>query len=169
MKRPWPPIRTRRPCPGLGLQSAAAAAPPAPVLDHRPPKACACVAVTNPGSRLAPPRPLQQAHVIVNNALKLYSQDKTGMVDFALESGGRWRPLTPVGAPPSGAGGSQGLSETRGRSLVCWLQEVVRSPPWRGGGCAHGHPSVVQVGPCVGVSRDTPVWGESVALVISGS
>uniref|UniRef100_A0A8C9AAW2 Sad1 and UNC84 domain containing 1 n=1 Tax=Prolemur simus TaxID=1328070 RepID=A0A8C9AAW2_PROSS len=29
-----------------------------------------------------------QAHVIVNNALKLYSQDKTGMVDFALESGG---------------------------------------------------------------------------------
>lgn len=30
----------------------------------------------------------QQARVIVNNALKLYSQDKTGMVDFALESGG---------------------------------------------------------------------------------
>ncbi|XP_057343476.1 SUN domain-containing protein 1 isoform X7 [Manis pentadactyla] len=29
-----------------------------------------------------------QAHVIVSNALKLYSQDKTGMVDFALESGG---------------------------------------------------------------------------------
>ncbi|XP_059555459.1 SUN domain-containing protein 1 isoform X8 [Myotis daubentonii] len=29
-----------------------------------------------------------QARVIVNNALKLYSQDKTGMVDFALESGG---------------------------------------------------------------------------------
>ncbi|XP_039767022.1 SUN domain-containing protein 1 isoform X2 [Ornithorhynchus anatinus] len=29
-----------------------------------------------------------QAHTIVNNALKLYSQDKTGMVDFALESGG---------------------------------------------------------------------------------
>ncbi|XP_030110757.1 SUN domain-containing protein 1 isoform X21 [Mus musculus] len=29
-----------------------------------------------------------QAHIIVNNALKLYSQDKTGMVDFALESGG---------------------------------------------------------------------------------
>ncbi|XP_056660310.1 SUN domain-containing protein 1 isoform X16 [Monodelphis domestica] len=29
-----------------------------------------------------------QAHAIVNNALKLYSQDKTGMVDFALESGG---------------------------------------------------------------------------------
>ncbi|KFM12355.1 SUN domain-containing protein 1 [Aptenodytes forsteri] len=26
--------------------------------------------------------------IIVNNALKLYSQDKTGMVDFALESGG---------------------------------------------------------------------------------
>ncbi|XP_063127530.1 SUN domain-containing protein 1 isoform X8 [Rattus norvegicus] len=29
-----------------------------------------------------------QAHIIVNNALRLYSQDKTGMVDFALESGG---------------------------------------------------------------------------------
>ncbi|XP_063170944.1 SUN domain-containing protein 1 isoform X9 [Candoia aspera] len=29
-----------------------------------------------------------QAQVIVNNALRLYSQDKTGMVDFALESGG---------------------------------------------------------------------------------
>lgn len=31
---------------------------------------------------------VQQAHVIINKALKLYSQDKTGMVDFALESGG---------------------------------------------------------------------------------
>ncbi|XP_068940955.1 SUN domain-containing protein 1 isoform X4 [Petaurus breviceps papuanus] len=30
----------------------------------------------------------KQARAIVNNALKLYSQDKTGMVDFALESGG---------------------------------------------------------------------------------
>ncbi|NP_001165415.1 SUN domain-containing protein 1 isoform c [Homo sapiens] len=29
-----------------------------------------------------------QARAIVNSALKLYSQDKTGMVDFALESGG---------------------------------------------------------------------------------
>ncbi|KAM4891926.1 SUN domain-containing protein 1 isoform 4-T5 [Sylvia borin] len=29
-----------------------------------------------------------QVQIIVNNALKLYSQDKTGMVDFALESGG---------------------------------------------------------------------------------
>ncbi|XP_067318048.1 SUN domain-containing protein 1-like isoform X6 [Anolis sagrei] len=29
-----------------------------------------------------------QARLIVNNALKLFSQDKTGMVDFALESGG---------------------------------------------------------------------------------
>ncbi|XP_060548836.1 SUN domain-containing protein 1 isoform X5 [Pantherophis guttatus] len=29
-----------------------------------------------------------QAQVIVNNALRLYSQDKTGIVDFALESGG---------------------------------------------------------------------------------
>ncbi|XP_048408690.1 SUN domain-containing protein 1 [Stegostoma tigrinum] len=30
----------------------------------------------------------EQVHIIVNNALKLYSEDKTGMVDFALESGG---------------------------------------------------------------------------------
>uniref|UniRef100_A0A8C3X042 Sad1 and UNC84 domain containing 1 n=1 Tax=Catagonus wagneri TaxID=51154 RepID=A0A8C3X042_9CETA len=29
-----------------------------------------------------------QAQVLVNKALKLYSQDRTGMVDFALESGG---------------------------------------------------------------------------------
>ncbi|CAM9513672.1 unnamed protein product [Bubo scandiacus] len=31
-----------------------------------------------------------QAQIIVNNALKLYSQDKIGMVDFALESGGKY-------------------------------------------------------------------------------
>ncbi|XP_018426922.1 PREDICTED: SUN domain-containing protein 1 [Nanorana parkeri] len=30
----------------------------------------------------------QDAQVLVNNALRLYSQDRTGMVDFALESGG---------------------------------------------------------------------------------
>ncbi|XP_042196938.1 SUN domain-containing protein 1 isoform X2 [Callorhinchus milii] len=30
----------------------------------------------------------QQVHMIVKNALKLYSEDQTGMVDFALESGG---------------------------------------------------------------------------------
>ncbi|XP_075686397.1 SUN domain-containing protein 1 isoform X2 [Rhinoderma darwinii] len=30
----------------------------------------------------------REARVIVNNALKLYAQDRTGMVDFALESGG---------------------------------------------------------------------------------
>ncbi|KAG8433047.1 hypothetical protein GDO86_017355 [Hymenochirus boettgeri] len=30
----------------------------------------------------------EEAQVIVNNALKLYSQDRTGMADFALESGG---------------------------------------------------------------------------------
>ncbi|XP_005997026.1 SUN domain-containing protein 1 isoform X3 [Latimeria chalumnae] len=30
----------------------------------------------------------EQARVIVKNALNLYSQDKTGMVDFAMESGG---------------------------------------------------------------------------------
>uniref|UniRef100_A0AAY4CNY0 SUN domain-containing protein n=2 Tax=Denticeps clupeoides TaxID=299321 RepID=A0AAY4CNY0_9TELE len=30
----------------------------------------------------------EQVHVIVRNALKLYSQDRTGQVDYALESGG---------------------------------------------------------------------------------
>ncbi|XP_033920984.1 SUN domain-containing protein 1 isoform X2 [Melopsittacus undulatus] len=30
----------------------------------------------------------EQVQVIINNALKLYSQDRTGLVDFALESGG---------------------------------------------------------------------------------
>lgn len=96
MTRPWAPIRTHRPCLGVGLQCGTAATSPGPVVpDLRPPKVCSCVAVTNARSRLSP---LQQAHVIVNNALKLYSQDKTGMVDFALESGGRWRPLNAVSA-----------------------------------------------------------------------
>ncbi|KAM9305018.1 SUN domain-containing protein 1 [Gastrophryne carolinensis] len=30
----------------------------------------------------------EEAHVMINNALRLYSQDRTGIVDFALESGG---------------------------------------------------------------------------------
>lgn len=32
---------------------------------------------------------LQQVHLIVNRALKRYSEDRVGMVDYALESGGR--------------------------------------------------------------------------------
>lgn len=32
---------------------------------------------------------LQQVKLIVQNALKLYSQDRTGLVDYALESGGK--------------------------------------------------------------------------------
>lgn len=31
----------------------------------------------------------QQVKLIVQNALKLFSQDRTGQVDYALESGGR--------------------------------------------------------------------------------
>lgn len=31
---------------------------------------------------------LQQVKLIVANALKLFSQDRTGLVDYALESGG---------------------------------------------------------------------------------
>ncbi|XP_075292183.1 SUN domain-containing protein 1-like [Opisthocomus hoazin] len=42
-------------------------------------------AVTNAGVRGITEA---QVQTIVNNALKLFSQDKTGMVDFALESGG---------------------------------------------------------------------------------
>ena len=32
---------------------------------------------------------LQHVQLIVKNALKLYSQDRTGLVDYALESGGK--------------------------------------------------------------------------------
>ena len=31
----------------------------------------------------------QQVKLIVQNALRLYSQDRTGQVDYALESGGK--------------------------------------------------------------------------------
>lgn len=31
----------------------------------------------------------QQVKIIVQNALRLYSQDRTGLVDYALESGGK--------------------------------------------------------------------------------
>lgn len=31
----------------------------------------------------------QHVKVIVQNALRLYSQDRTGLVDYALESGGK--------------------------------------------------------------------------------
>lgn len=34
--------------------------------------------------------PLQQVHLIVGQALKRYSEDRVGMVDYALESAGRW-------------------------------------------------------------------------------
>ncbi|XP_053132201.1 SUN domain-containing protein 1 isoform X10 [Hemicordylus capensis] len=53
---------------------------------HSRPTAAAVTSIVN-GSGLAGITEAQ-AHVIVNNALKLYSQDRTGMVDFALESGG---------------------------------------------------------------------------------
>lgn len=33
---------------------------------------------------------LQQVHLIVGQALKRYSEDRVGMVDYALESAGRW-------------------------------------------------------------------------------
>ena len=42
------------------------------------------------------PRPSlpQQVQLIVQNALRLYSQDRTGLVDYALESGGSTPSLT---------------------------------------------------------------------------
>lgn len=39
---------------------------------------------------LCPLLPLQQVHLIVGQALKRYSEDRVGMVDYALESAGRW-------------------------------------------------------------------------------
>lgn len=44
----------------------------------------------------------QQARAIVNSALRLYSQDKTGMVDFALESGGECQTPDPKVLLPAG-------------------------------------------------------------------
>lgn len=64
----------------------------------------------------------QQARVIVNNALKLYSQDKTGMVDFALESGGEC--LIPRSRAGAGAWEStrrpEGERHSRRSPGVCW-------------------------------------------------
>lgn len=37
----------------------------------------------------------QQVHRIVNQALKRYSEDRIGMVDYALESGGVWPLASP--------------------------------------------------------------------------
>uniref|UniRef100_UPI00398EE29E SUN domain-containing protein 1-like isoform X2 n=1 Tax=Pristiophorus japonicus TaxID=55135 RepID=UPI00398EE29E len=51
----------------------------------QPDEQAAACAITNAGiSGISE----KQVHVIVGNALKLYSEDKIGMVDFALESGG---------------------------------------------------------------------------------
>lgn len=38
---------------------------------------------------LCPLLPLQQVHLIVGQALKRYSEDRVGMVDYALESAGK--------------------------------------------------------------------------------
>lgn len=48
--------------------------------------------------------PLQQVHLIVDQALKRYSEDRVGMVDYALESAGRWRGTGRGGAVLWGAG-----------------------------------------------------------------
>lgn len=48
--------------------------------------------------------PLQQVHLIVDQALKRYSEDRVGMVDYALESAGRWRGTGCGGAVLWGAG-----------------------------------------------------------------
>lgn len=47
---------------------------------------------------------LQQVHLIVDQALKRYSEDRVGMVDYALESAGRWRGTGSGGAVLWGAG-----------------------------------------------------------------
>lgn len=78
----------------------------------------------------------QQARVIVNNALKLYSQDKTGMVDFALESGGE----CPTPRSRAGVGAweiaqrPEGEQESCCAPGVCWRR--ASSPGVRAVGCA---------------------------------
>uniref|UniRef100_A0A671Y319 SUN domain-containing protein n=1 Tax=Sparus aurata TaxID=8175 RepID=A0A671Y319_SPAAU len=42
-----------------------------------------------PADRSLIARFLQDVHVIVQNALRLFSQDRTGLADYALESGGQ--------------------------------------------------------------------------------
>lgn len=44
----------------------------------------------SPSPLLCPLLPLQQVHLIVDQALKRYSEDRVGMVDYALESAGGW-------------------------------------------------------------------------------
>jgi len=43
-----------------------------------------------PSPLSCPLLPPQQVHLIVGQALKRYSEDRVGMVDYALESAGRW-------------------------------------------------------------------------------
>lgn len=45
-------------------------------------------AVSVPHSHLSPGDMFQQVHRIVKQALQRYSEDRIGMVDYALESGG---------------------------------------------------------------------------------
>lgn len=71
--------------PQRGLPRTARDSRPPPPSPH--PGADTQPCLSSPGFG-APRVPPQQARTIVNNALKLYSQDKTGVVDFALESGG---------------------------------------------------------------------------------
>ena len=47
-------------------------------------------ACPGPSPLSCPLLPPQQVHLIVGQALKRYSEDRVGMVDYALESAGRW-------------------------------------------------------------------------------
>lgn len=84
-----------------------------------------------PGGAICLPSPLlwclfQEVHRIVNQALKRYSEDRIGMVDYALESGGVCAALLLQPSPGPRAGLWQ-LPE----QLCARQAGLVRSPPTR--------------------------------------
>lgn len=52
-------------------------------------KLTAVLFIEFPADRSLIARFFQDVHVIVQNALRLFSQDRTGLADYALESGGQ--------------------------------------------------------------------------------
>lgn len=77
---------------------------------------------TRPGPSLllSPLLPLQQVHLIVDQALKRFSEDRVGMVDYALESAGRWWGLSAAQDEPAVLGRGQ-------QGAVCSLRAAVPS------------------------------------------
>lgn len=110
----------------------------------------------------------QQARVIVNNALKLYSQDKTGMVDFALESGGESGPggQTEVTCPHGAArqqSGMRGFGKPESAALQwpVFGQPLSQARPGAGPSCVRHARStwlavVLPCGECLSSSLHCP-------------